>query len=173
MLQMNDATALALRRSFEELANLSYRLREWLDLEIQLRLVETSFRPFSTKLQGVGAPAELAPQIPILNDLWAACRYPDLMDLHGFTQNIQYIHQPAMPAMPSYANPQAGIAALIEVADSIEQALANGNFPELKNQCDKFQRALAGQVANRKLWVKKEVGQLCALTDRLRMRLEE
>jgi len=171
MLQMNDAAVLALRKSFEEVANLSYRLREWLDLETHLRLVEISFRPFNDKMQSIDKNT-FGTEASTLNDLWTNCRYPDLMDLSTFTQHIQYINQPVIAGAVSYPDPQGGIAALVQAADGIEQALANGNLTDLKNECEKFRRALQGQIANRKNRVKSEVGQLCELTYQLRMRLE-
>lgn len=173
MLQMNDAAVLALRRSFEEVANLSYRLREWLDLETQLRLVEISFKPFNDKLQSGVDSRNFGQESPTLNALWTNCRDPNLIDLSTFAQSIRYINQPAVAGVTRYPDPQVGITALVEGADNIEQALVRGNFEVLKNECENFRRALQGQIANRKNRVKSEIEQLCELTYRLRMRLEE
>jgi hypothetical protein len=171
MPQMDDTALLALQTIFEEVATLSYRLREWMALEFYLRQVETSFKPFSTTLQRVGAPADLGTQVSALTDLWIACRYPDLMDLSTFADGIQYLNQPAKAGSAAYSSPKVGIEALVNFGNSVEQAIANGVFNDLKDSSSKFQLTLAAQLANRRIRVRSEVDLLCALTDRLRERL--
>lgn len=120
MLQMNDAAAVALRRSFEEVTNLSYRLREWLELETHLRLVEISFRPFNDRLQSIDKNT-FGPETVTLNDLWTNCRYPDLMDLSTFAQDVQYINRSVVAGMANYPDPQVGIAALVQAAEGLSK----------------------------------------------------
>lgn len=171
MSQLDDDAVLALQTNFEEVAILSYRLREWVTLELYLRQVETSLKRFYAALERVRVPEELGGQSSTLTTLWREFRDPDLMDLSSFVDGIQYIDQPVKVGLQNYSDPKVGIKALVDVGDNIEQALAKGMFDALKDHSDKFKLTLAAQLANRRTRVRREVEYLCALTDRLRDRL--
>lgn len=171
MSQRDDAAVLALQKIIDEVAIRSYRIREWWNLESNLRKVENSFKPFFSTLQRVRILEEFGPQVSTLTEFWTACQLIDLPEISSYAQNLEHIYQPVNPATASYPDPRTGIGVLVEVGDSIQRALAAGVLDDLKNQSRGFQVALAGQLANRRTMMQYEVEQLCELTFRLRMQL--
>ena len=169
MSQRDDAAAL--QKIIDDVATRSYRIREWWNLELHLRRVETGFRLFNTTLQGVSTGPEFAAQSGVLEVHWVDLRDIDLPEVSSFAQNLEHIDQPVIPGTANYPNPRAGIEALVGAGDGIQHALAGGALDDLKNQSRKFQTALAGQLANRRTMMQHEVEQLCELAYRLRTQL--
>lgn len=171
MTQMNYAAVPVLQRIIDEMANRSYRVREWENLEVHLHNVEKSFKPFWIMLQLVVTPADLAKQAPILEACWTPCHETDIPELNAFTEQLEHIHKPIRLDDAGYPNLQEKITSLVTIGSSIQHALTDGLLGALKEQAEAFKIVLHGQLANRQTLMRHEVEQLCELTFRLQAHL--
>lgn len=171
MLQMNYAAVAALQKTVDEMANRSYRVREWENLEVRLQNVEKSYKPFWIMLQLVVTPADLVKQAPILAACWTPCHETDIPELNAFAEQFEHIHKPIRLDDPGYPNLQEKITSLVTIGSRIQHALIDGLLGDLKEQAEAFNIALRGQLANRQTLMRHEVEQLCELTFRLQTHL--
>lgn len=160
------------RNFIEEVANGSFRIREWWQLEHQhLRKVEHSFRSFSTMLQNVNTVQEYAQRAEVLQERWASLQDIDLPEISVFAKYLEHIHQPFTQGTARYPDLRADIDALVQVGDDIHDALNTGNLTKLKEQSIKFQRGFDKLVANRRFMMQHDVDLLCQAAYQLRTHL--
>lgn len=168
---MVESTRQSLAEAFQEVSFRANRLREWMELEPSLRLVESSFALFNDQVSAL-TPDKFSRMAPKLRDAWRRCHHTDVLELDAFTRGIECINKPLSPDEPNTLGPQQTLLTLVALAQKIQQALMDGNVLILKQHSADFQRHLSGQLADRRNMVNKEVRELCELTIRLKMRLE-
>jgi hypothetical protein len=171
MSQMNYAAVLSLQRTVDDMANRSYRIREWENLEVQLQNVEKSFKPFLIMLHLVVLPADLVKQAPILAACWTPSHETDIPSLNSFAERLEHIHKPIRLDDANYPDLLEKITSLVTISNRIQHALNDGLLGDLKEQAEAFNIALHGQLANRQTLMRHEVDQLCELTFRLQTHL--
>lgn len=172
MSQRDDAAVLALQKIIDEVATRAYRIREWWHLEDHLRTIEKSFKPFSTALQSVNTLQEYVAQGTALVDRWGSLRDDDLPQISTFAQNLEHIQLPVVPGAPSYPDIRAVINALVRAGNDIPDTLNAGDLNKLKAQSTKFQKALVGLLANRRILMEQDVERLCQIVYQLRAQLK-
>lgn len=168
----NPSTPEDVSAALRDVAFRANRLREWMELERPLRIVELSFNRFNEE-QRKANKNTFGGKADELAVLWSRCRDTELVDLASFAGGIRHINQPLPPDPGNRPTPQAIIQELVQVGDQIETAIVDVAFEALRTNCVEFQRRLLSLIADRRNIANVEVLELCNITLQLQEQLKD
>jgi hypothetical protein len=168
----------ALRVTLTDVGERVSRLQEWVELELYVLKLASSFEKFNGEVRRV--PADGSPESmmkaanawPLITNLWETCRNEGLMDLEICVENLGHLTRPL-------ANDPASDLRLVEwVGDlngkgaKISEAIAGPALKDLKDQCDQFDDSVKRKIGLHRQRMKKEIAVLAEVSVQLRTRLD-
>jgi len=171
-----------LQEAFLEIAFRANRLREWVDLDKELRVLELSFGDFTREVSAVvvaigggGAPVNTGR----MGDLWSRISETDFVDLQSFSDSLKYINRASRAEQSNGAgNPsdataltKVSLEALFDLTRQIQKAIDEAAYKKLQQRCLSFQQGLKKEISMYKQSVRQELLNLCEMTSQVRMQL--
>jgi hypothetical protein len=175
MPEMKESDLQTLQEAFIEVAFRANRLREWTEIEKDLRKLDRSFSDFHDEVRKIETQPAAA-NMPLISDLWRRCSESDLVDLQASISGLRFINQSTWPGGDAGAQPGSlrvvDFSNLAQLVDAIEQAITDQALKQLTQQSNLFRKALNTQFADRQTRMRSEIQELCELTIRLKERLQ-
>jgi hypothetical protein len=181
MPDIDEAVISALSETLQDVTFRANRLQEWMDLEIHVLKLVSSFEQFNDEVRrvfGSGPTVDLthtdANTWTRLAALWESYSDSSLIDLDLCIGDLVYLNQEVVVGGgPVDLELDAWLDELKAKGDDIHEALITSPAPlALRNHCNDLDRDLRRRVSLHRQRVKKEIGILAEVTLLLRTRLE-
>ena len=181
MPDIDEAVISALSETLQDVTFRANRLQEWMDLEIHVLKLASSFEQFNDEVRrvfGSGPTVDLthtdANTWTRLAALWESYSDSSLIDLDLCIGDLVYLNQEVVIGSGTVdLELDAWLGELKAKGDGIHEALITSPAPlALRNHCSDLDKDLRRRVSLHRQRVKKEIGILAEVTLLLRTRLE-
>jgi hypothetical protein len=181
MPDIDEAVISALSETLQDVTFRANRLQEWMDLEIHVLKLVSSFEQFNDEVRrvfGSGPTVDLtqtdANTWTRLAALWESYNDSSLIDLDLCVADLVYLTQEVVIGSGTVdLELDAWLDELKAKGDGIQEALITSPAPlALRNHCGDLDKDLRRRVSLHRQRVKKEIGILAEVTLLLRTRLE-
>jgi hypothetical protein len=181
MPDIDEAVISALSDTLRDVTFRANRLQEWMDLEIHVLKLVSSFEQLNDEVRRVFGSG---PSVNLTNTdantwtrlaaLWESCSDSGLIDLELCVADLVYLNQEVVLGGGTVdLQLDAWLVELKAKGDQIHEALITSPAPlALRNHCNDFDKDLRRRVSLHRQRVKKEIGILAEVTLQLRTRLE-
>jgi hypothetical protein len=168
----------ALRDTLSDVEARVNRLREWVELEVTVLRLASSFEVFNGHVhKGLGDapevnPANLGDSWPLIINQWGTCRNVGLMDLDVFIDDLSYLNKPLANDAASDLKLKEWVDELKSHGDRIQEAIVKYRLQDLRDSCDLFDNSVKRKIGFHHGRMKKEIGVLAEVSVQLRTRLD-
>lgn len=168
----------ALRDTLSDVEERVNRLREWVELEVTVLRLASSFEVFNGHVyRGLGDAPQVNPTLmgnswPLIVNQWGICRNVGLMDLEVFIDDLGYLNKPLANDAASDLKLKEWVDELKGHGDEIQEAIVQYKLQALRDSCDLFDTSVKRKIGFHHGRMKKEIAVLAEVSVQLRTRLD-